>query len=54
MDKLLYVPTFVSPFKQKSNKISSQDKIAMINLALEEKNGIMWFWSKTKYCKLYN
>lgn len=37
LDKLLYVPTFVSPFKQKSNKISSQDKIAMINLVLEEK-----------------
>ncbi|EIE39356.1 nicotinate-nucleotide adenylyltransferase [Mycoplasmopsis canis] len=44
LDKLLIVPTYVSPFKKKS--ISIEDKINMINLVLEEKMELCLFEAK--------
>ncbi|WBP83941.1 nicotinate-nucleotide adenylyltransferase [Mycoplasmopsis edwardii] len=44
LDKLLIVPTYVSPFKKKG--ISVEDKINMINLVLEDKMELCLFEAK--------
>ncbi|WP_027120981.1 nicotinate-nucleotide adenylyltransferase [Mycoplasma leonicaptivi] len=46
LDKLLIIPTQVSPFKNKTKGINIEDKINMINLVLEDKMEICLFEAK--------
>ncbi|WP_036452814.1 nicotinate-nucleotide adenylyltransferase [Mycoplasma buteonis] len=46
LDKLLFVPTNVSPFKQKNKGAKNEDKIQMLSLVLEDKMEICEFETK--------
>lgn len=61
LDKMIFIPTSISPFKQKGKSVSGQDKINMINLVLEpgmevsdfevKKGGVSYTFETIRYFK---